>query len=146
MLSNLIMQIERTNPTDEIKALLVANGLPIDDLDDPDISLFAAHDGAALAGVVGLQWLEGAALLRSLAVEPSLRTNGVGAQLCAIATHEAETRGRSELWLLTTSARDYFARRGFQVVARDLVPPAVRSTAQFASLCPASAVVMRRTK
>ena len=45
---------------------------------------------------------------------------------------------------LTTTAADYFARLGFVRIDRDAAPPAIRATAQFASLCPASAHVMRR--
>lgn len=139
------MEITATSATAEVKALLTASDLPIDDLDDPTIQLFAATDSGRLAGVVGLQVLAGAGLLRSLAVDPSARDRGLGSQLCERVTREADTRALSELWLLTTSARDYFARRGFEPVAREQAPAAVRATAQFTSLCPSSAIVMRRS-
>lgn len=133
--------IEPIAPTDEVKALLVANDLPIDDLADPAIRLLALRVNGRLAGVVGLQRLAGCALLRSLAVDGSVRSNGYGAALCDAAVREA---GGVELWLLTTSARRFFERRGFTVVERARVPDAVRATAQFSSLCPTSAVVMKR--
>ncbi len=138
------MDITPTSATAEVRGLLTANELPIDDLDDPTIVLFGTSDGGRVVGVVGLQLLAGAGLLRSLAVDPGARDRGLGGQLCDRIVREARQRELSELWLLTTSARDYFARRGFEPVARDQVPSAVRSTAQFTSLCPSSAVVMRR--
>ena len=64
--------------------------------------------------------------------------------LCAAAERAVRDRALPSVWLLTTSARDYFAQRGYVVTLRDEVPDAVRATAQFSSLCPASAVAMRR--
>jgi amino-acid N-acetyltransferase len=138
------VEIQPVPVSEQAKALLAANDLPIDDLDDPSIALYGASDGGRLVGVVGVQLLDGTSLLRSLAVDPSARERGLGGQLCDRVLHEARARGMAELWLLTTSARDYFARRGFEVVPREQVPSAVRATAQFTSLCPSTAVVMRR--
>ncbi len=81
-----------------------------------------------------MQVLDGVGLLRSLAVDPSYRDHGVGQQLCDVVTSEARARALGELWLLTTTARDYFARLGFEVVEREHVVPQVRATAQFTSL------------
>ena len=139
------MEIARLSVTADVKALLAASNLPIDDLDDPTIVLFGCADGERLVGVVGLQTLAGTGLLRSLAVDPSARDRGLGNQLCDRVLREAHDQGFEEVWLLTTSARDYFARRGFEAVAREIAPVSVRSTAQFTSLCPSSAVVMRRS-
>ena len=139
------VEIHPVRASEEVKALLAASELPTDDLEDPSIALYGMSDGGRLIGVVGVQVLGGAGLLRSLAVDPSARDRGLGGQLCERVLREARARGLTELWLLTTSARDYFARRGFEVVPREEAPGAVRSTAQFTSLCPASAVVMRRS-
>lgn len=137
------MDIASTAPTEAVLALLAATALPVDDLGDPDVVLFAASEAGRLLGVVGLQLLDGAALLRSLAVDPAARARGLGGRLTDHALGEARARGRTDVWLLTTTARDYFARRGFVVVPRELVAPAVRATAQFSSLCPSTAAVMR---
>jgi amino-acid N-acetyltransferase len=128
----------------EARTLLGANDLPIDDLDDPSITLVGAFDGAALLGVVGLQACDALGLLRSLAVRDSARSRGIAAALCARVTELARERRFGSLWLLTTSARDYFTRHGFEAVDRESAPAAIRATAQFASLCPSSAIVMRR--
>ncbi|NID14509.1 hypothetical protein [Luteibacter yeojuensis] len=50
--------------------------------------------------------------------------------------------GFAKLFLLTTTATDYFVERGYRRVDREEVPADIRSTRQFAGLCPASALVM----
>lgn len=120
--------------------LLAANELPTDDLDGVELLGFS-QDGQ-LVGVVGLQRLDGCVLLRSLAVATTARGRGLGGELCDAALERA---GSVPVWLLTTTARDYFARRGFVAIERDLVPSTVRATAQFASLCPSTATVMWRS-
>jgi hypothetical protein len=61
----------------------------------------------------------------AVALAPSHRSCGVGGLLCACVVELATGR---PLWLLTTTAGDY----------------SIRATAQFASLCPSTAVVMCR--
>lgn len=126
------------------RALLEASELPTDDLVDPAIRLYGAFEDGALVGVVGLQTCEGLGLLRSLAVAPAARARGIACALCELVFELADAHGLDGPWLLTMSARDYFTRRGFVTVERELAPAAIRTTAQFASLCPSSAVLMRR--
>ena len=131
----------RTVAADDVRALVESSDLPTEDLDDPAIALIGAFDGGALAGVIGMQACGNVALLRSLAVAPGHRSHGIGARLCARVVELAADR---PLWLLTTTARDYFTRLGFIVVPREQAPEAIRATAQFTSLCPSTATVMRR--
>jgi len=128
----------------EVRALLAASDLPTDDIDDASISLVGAFDDDALIGVVGLQACGGVGLLRSLAVAPGHRDRGIARALCERVFEMAGERAMESLWLLTTSAKDYFTRRGFEAVPRDEAPEAIRTTAQFTALCPSSAHVMRR--
>lgn len=127
-----------------VRALLAASDLPTDDIDDPSISLVGAFDDDALIGVVGLQACGGVGLLRSLAVAPSHRDRGMAGSLCERVFEMAGERAMESLWLLTTSAKDYFTRHGFEAVPRDEAAEAIRTTAQFTALCPSSAHVMRR--
>jgi amino-acid N-acetyltransferase len=126
------------------RALLTDSDLPTDDLDDASISLFGAFDGDKLVGVIGLQTCESVGLLRSLAVAPACRNAGIAGVLCRRLFEVAAERSMTSLWLLTTSATDYFTRHGFEVVPRDAVPDAIRATAQFSALCPSTARVMHR--
>jgi amino-acid N-acetyltransferase len=57
-----------------------------------------------------------------------------------------EAHARSEqilaLYLLTTTADQFFKRLGYQKIGRDSVPAPVRKTAEFQSICPASAICL----
>jgi amino-acid N-acetyltransferase len=129
----------------QVRDLLAACALPSSDLDASALHYFiGAWAGERLVGVVGLQPLDHVALLRSLAVAPEHRGDGIGSRLCDEAESLARAGVLSELYLLTTGATDYFAARGFQACARAEVPASVRETAQFRELCPASAVVMHK--
>jgi amino-acid N-acetyltransferase len=130
------------------RRLLVAADLPVEDLDDESIMLVGAFEGSlvggfegSLLGVIGLQRCGGIALLRSLAVAPAQRGNGMARALCERVFDLADNR---EVWLLTTTAHDYFTKLGFTAVPREQAPAEIRATSQFSSLCPASAHVMRR--
>lgn len=140
------MNLRALTPDDmpAARELLAASDLPTDDLDDPSISLVGAFANASLVGVVGLQTCGSVGLLRSLAVVPQRRGDGVARALCEHVFDLAAARTLPTLWLLTTTAKDYFTRHAFEAVPRDEAPDAIRATAQFSSLCPSSAHVMRR--
>lgn len=91
---------------------------------------------------------EGAAhvsgLLRSLAVAPAARGLGLGASLVESLLSAARAQGLADVTLLTTTAAEYFPRFGFQQIAREAAPLAVRDSIEFREACPASAVVMSR--
>jgi amino-acid N-acetyltransferase len=93
-------------------------------------------------GVVGLEIYGNDALLRSLAVDPAARGRGCAGALVAQAEQYAQQRGVRRIYLLTTSAADFFARLGYKRLERDEAPGAIRTTSEFAALCPASSVFM----
>jgi len=126
-----------------VKGLLAACQLPYADLTLSHLAHFmAAWDGSQMAGVVGLELLGDVALLRSLAVPAEYRGRGIGSQLTRKAEAYARSHGVEVLYLLTTTAEGFFARRGYSVVGRDTAPPALQETTEFRSLCPDSAVCM----
>jgi len=141
------MELRHLSPSELERArpLLVANDLPVADLDDPANELFGAFDAGDLIGVVGLQRCDGVGLLRSLAVASSRRTAGIGRALCDHVLDIAREHGFGAVYLMTTGAADYFAGLGFTPVERADAPASIRTTAQFASLCPASAKILRRS-
>jgi amino-acid N-acetyltransferase len=102
------------------------------------------RDGADLAGVIGLEVFGPVALLRSLAVPLPCRGRGIASRLAHKAEEHARSRGVEAVYLLTTTAEGFFARRSYDRVDRDAVPGAIKATVEFQSLCPASAVCMVR--
>lgn len=129
-----------------VHALLTENKLPLDGVGDClDCFVVAEHDGA-LVGVAGTERCEAGeyALLRSVAVADAWKGKGLGRALVTWAIADAEARGARALYLLTTTAEHYFPSFGFRQTERAGVPAAVQATVEFASACPASAVVMMR--
>jgi len=127
-----------------IHRLLQSAGLPDGDVGETLLSHFVVAVSAEgeLIGAGAIEPLgEGEGLLRSLVVAPAARGQALGRHI--VAALRAERRGWS-LYLLTTDAEDYFAAQGWQRIDRAQAPPALRAHAQFAGLCPASAVVMCR--
>jgi len=125
--------------------LLAGCELPTVDVNAALLRTFiAARTANALAGVVGIEPLDHTALLRSLAVAPAHRGLGIGSRLCDEAESLARARGIAQLYLLTTTAADWFAARGYARVERAVLPDAVQRSQEFRHLCPASAVAMHK--
>ncbi|RKH16372.1 hypothetical protein D7V77_37405 [Corallococcus sp. CA041A] len=49
------------------------------------------------------------------------------------------------LFLLTTTASDYFPRFGFVRIDRDMLPPELNASEELRGACPASVIAMRRS-
>ncbi len=135
--------IEPITQAAPVIALLDRCGLPSGDV-RPSAAMvfFGCRIRRELAGVVGLELYGTEALLRSLAVAPAYRHVGMGKALVAYAEAAATGRGVSDLYLLTTTAAPFFARLGYQPLPRAEAPEAIRTTAQFSGLCPASSTFM----
>jgi len=129
-----------------VHRLLTEAGLPTADLiSAPDLSLWIAEDGRQLVGAIGLERHGAAGLLRSLIVSPSHRQHGLGGKLVTTLEHAAPTAEIEMLVLLTQTARGFFESLGYNVVDRSCVPDEIKESAEFRSLCPATAVCMTKS-
>lgn len=129
----------------EVTALLAASGLPHEDLTPDHLTHFqTVRQDGQLLGVGGLEVYGESGLLRSLAVREEARGEGLGDLLVAALERAALEGGLSTLYLLTTTAAPFFAARGYASVDRSAVPEPVRQSAEFASICPASAACMAK--
>ena len=99
---------------------------------------------SVLLGAIGVERYGAHGLLRSLVVAPSARGQRLGEKLVAAIEQHAGAARLHELILLTTTAETFFARLGYARFARDAMPVPVRASAEFSTLCPASAVCMRK--
>lgn len=133
-------------PGDEphVRALLADSALPVDDLDQSTVHFLVAVDDLGTMGTIGLETFGEVGLLRSLAVRPDARGGGVGGQLVEALEADARQNGLSQLVLLTQTASAFFSSRGYAVIARESAPAAVHRSAEFRSLCPASATCMTK--
>lgn len=128
-----------------LRDLLTAADLPAEGVGpDGGRFLIATDEQGRIGGGVGLEGEPPEALLRSLVVDPESQGRGLGALLLAAAERLAAQAGIRRLYLLTTTAADYFESRGYRPIAREDAPPSIRATEEFSRLCPDSAVAMVR--
>ena len=127
-----------------IVRLLEAQQLPIDGLRDHLPTTLVARDAGVIVGSAALEVYRDGALLRSVAVATARQGTGLGRDLTDAAIQLAQTLRISALYLLTTTADRYFPRFGFERIERTDVPASVQASVEFASACPASAIVMRK--
>lgn len=130
---------------DALAAALTKARLPADDLREPGRRFwrFETADGLPV-GFGGLQGLGSDVLLRSVVTLPQLRSRGYGKAIVAALEVEARLLGCRHLWLLATQSADFFRRLGYEPRPRTDAPESIRSTAQFAALCPQSATVLMK--
>ncbi len=131
----------------EVIALLEAASLPTEDLERSSMAQFlvARHGSGKLIGAIGVERYGRAALMRSLVVAPDYRNCGLGTRLVAKLEAHCRSLAVRELFLLTTTARDFFASQRYQATGRESVPIALRGAAEFTRLCPDSAVCMTKS-
>jgi amino-acid N-acetyltransferase len=127
-----------------VEARLEADELPTADVRAKPECFYVGYEGDTRVGVGGVESYGTDGLVRSVVVEPTARGQGIGMALCDALEAAAAERGVGTLYLLTTTAAGFFAKRGYVAVERDEVPDAIRGTTQFADLCPATATCMMR--
>jgi amino-acid N-acetyltransferase len=132
---------------EEVIALLEAASLPTEDLERSSMAHFLlAHDVSGnVIGVIGVEHYGRDALLRSLVVAPEYRKRKLGTQLVADLEARCRPLAVANLFLLTTSGRDFFSRQGYQAIERKTVPARLLAAAEFTRLCPGSAVCMTKS-
>ena len=123
--------------------LLKKNNLPTEDISEAT-SMFVVEEQNTVTGTIALEYTGPDGLLRSLAVAEDHRQNGVGGELVSFIEAYAVRQGIQQLYLLTTTAEKFFAKRGYVVVERSAVSPFIENSSEFASVCPSTAVVMKK--
>lgn len=126
----------------KIETLLRKNKLPTDGVEKHFSNFIIAVENDKPVGAVGLEIYDETALFRSLVVDRDFRSQQIGKALIErIKTHALANKVK-ELYLLTTTAKDYFLRLGFAETERNNAPQHILNTEEFKSLCPSSAICM----
>ncbi len=131
----------------KIKEVLSAGGLHHQDITPSHLQHFLVSKddlNSTLTGVVGLELRNNMALLRSLAVIEPHRSKGLATQLVREIEKYARSQQVDTLYLLTLTAELFFAKQGYRKTDRKSAPPAIQETAEFNSLCPVTAVCMKK--
>ncbi len=139
-------EIQRARPEDldDVLGLLREHHLPPDGLHDHVGTMLVARQDGRIVGSAALEIYPDGALLRSVAVAPALQGHRVGRELTEAAIQFAQDRRVPAIYMLTTTAAEYFPRFGFERVARSDVPTGVQQSVEFTSACPSTALVMRK--
>lgn len=140
------MQIDPDPDIALVTRLLSDNELPTKDLQGSHgVRFFACNSPAGTYAVIGIQAFAEAALLRSLAVAPTARDQGMATALVNHVEAYALDQGIDQLYLLTNTAKAFFTRLGYHTLPRSAAPQAIRDTSEFSSLCPDDAAFMGKT-
>jgi arsenate reductase (thioredoxin) len=134
----------RVSDSGEVLRLLEQNRLPTAGLLDHLRTTLVARDGERVVGSAALEVYADGALLRSVAVAPERQHQRLGTELTDAALRLAHELHTPAIYLLTTTAETFFPRFGFEPIARADVPATVRTSVEFTSACPDTAVVMRK--
>ncbi|HEY2932403.1 MAG TPA: GNAT family N-acetyltransferase [Acidobacteriota bacterium] len=130
----------------EILALLTRVGLPHEGVVECLDRFIVARDPAGrLVACAAMERHEAIGLLRSIAVDPNRQHAGVGTRLTAMLLEHAPGEGIKEVLLLTTTARDFFARCfQFQEASRADYDSQLASSPEWRLPRCSTAVLMRR--
>lgn len=128
-----------------VESLLEANDLPTADVRSKPECFHVGYDGEARVGGGGVETYGTDGLLRSVVVEQSARGSGVGTALCRALETMAREEGVETLFLLTTTAAEFFGGLGYEEIARADAPDAIQGTTEFADLCPSTATCMQKS-
>jgi amino-acid N-acetyltransferase len=126
-----------------IKRMLSDASLPTAGVDDHWQTFLVARDGGNIVGCGGAEAYQTAALIRSIAVKPEYQHHGLGRRLVRQLLDRLSSRGVREFYLLTTTAEDYFSKRGFKTIDRDEIHPQLLASRELQDACPESAIAMR---
>ncbi len=140
------MRIRKARQSDlsAVEDLLTASKLPLDGVRDHFGDFIVAEDNDGIEGAIGLEKYNAVALLRSAVVAADHRGSGIGRRLVEQLVERAQEDGIDELYLLTTTADEYFPRFGFRPTTRAAIPDELKASAEFRGACPDTAIVMKR--
>ncbi len=138
------VRIRPATPEDwgAVEQLLRARQLPLAGARAHLQHFLVAVEGETAVGCIGLERYGDTGLLRSLAVAETHAGRGTGRALVSGLLDLAGRLGLRDVWLLTTTAADYFPRFGFEVVAREALPSSLGASEELRGACPASATAM----
>jgi N-acetylglutamate synthase-like GNAT family acetyltransferase len=127
-----------------IEELLASHQLPTDgaELHLSEFLVATRETDGPVIAVAGLERYGRVGLLRSVAVMADGTGKGLGAALVRALLDRARENGVGEVYLLTTTAADWFPRFGFTGVRREALPEVLNASEELRGACPSSAVAM----
>jgi len=130
---------------EQIKHLLESETLPSNDIHEHLKNIIIAEEKGIIIGLGAIEKYNKIGLFRSLVVSKERRREKIGRAIYQHIEDLSQLMEMQNLYLLTETASEYFKKLGFVEITRDEAPDEIKNTKQFSSLCPASAIVMRKT-
>lgn len=123
----------RSADAEDVRAFLAACDLTLAGIGEPGARLWAVRDAAG--SVVGTTGFEASAdgrhaLLRSVAVAPSLRGSGTGTRLAFFALAQAASTRAERAWLFSRRSGPFWQGLGFAPADRDDLATVLAGTTQ----------------
>ncbi|WER50286.1 GNAT family N-acetyltransferase [Cupriavidus sp. WKF15] len=141
MLTDVVVRSALRSDWHHIAALLEQCGLPTSDtyelIEDFQVAIYEDR----IVGCAAAEYRGSHVLIRSVAVEPAYRENGIATRPVEILLMRARGTEAHDAYIFSTVAPAYFARWGFSLVATEEVPhevkllPAVQRAALTSALC-----------
>lgn len=131
------------NSFSEAIDLLKKNNLPTEDL-HPGTQMFVVEEGDRVIGTIAVEYDYQDALLRSLSVSEEKRKSGIGAKMVDFMEDYVKQQGVRNIYLLTTTAADFFTKRGYGIIDRGTVPDFIKNTTEYSVICSSSSTVMKK--
>ncbi|HYB49526.1 MAG TPA: arsenic resistance N-acetyltransferase ArsN2 [Burkholderiaceae bacterium] len=125
-----------------VLAFLLANARPVEGVAEHLEQFWIAASGEKIVGCAGRETYGEVALLRSVAVLPERRNQGIGKTLIEHVIHDAASERVKTLYLLTASAGRYFEGLGFRAVDKAHAPKQLLVSAEFQGACPPDDILM----
>jgi amino-acid N-acetyltransferase len=138
-------EISRADPEDlgAVLTLLTKAFLPREGVAEHFRHFLVARANGGVVGSLGMERYGPSALLRSLAVAPEYRGQGLGRALTERLLEEAREQGVKRVFLLTETAAGYFPRFAFKPIASEDADVEVQRSVEFRTACCRSAICMR---
>lgn len=126
-----------------IHSILKSQNLSTESLGTGKTEFFLALQDNTTVGVAGFEYYREDVLLRSVAVPSDLQKKGIGSQLVDWMITLAKQKEKNRIVLLTESAENFFARKGFVTIARSSINnDSMNQSSQFAGGCCSKAACM----
>ncbi len=134
-LSEMHVKLRQAAPEDfpTVLALLAGCGLHTASVTPEGSTYWIADLNGVPGGCIGLEHGDGVSLIRSTAVLPQARSQGLGRALVLSALTHASLRGDRGVYLFSQEAGDYWVRFGFVPVGADEISAALPDTPQVRS-------------
>jgi amino-acid N-acetyltransferase len=123
--------------------LLKKNNLPTEDVTS-GTQLFVIEDGNEVIGTIAVEYDYNDALLRSLCVSEQKRNLGLGIELVNFIEDYVQKQGVQNIYLLTTTAANFFSKRGYDIIDRNAASGFIKQTSEYCTVCPSTATVMKK--